>query len=232
MRIQKILSHSLIACAFAGTMSVAVPAAATTLTNTGWLVGSGEGVQVHRGATAQNVLAGGFKGNFGDPPPGLLIEFWCYDLDHTFNLGATYGDYNAVGLSGPGATQLARLFQAGGSRASDADHSAGFQLALWNIEYDSDLTVNTGSFFVTGATAGAVSYANSLLADLINHDGSAPSLTGLYSASGHQNFITPNEVPRECCRQVPEPPVLPLLLTGLGAAALVETRRRMRVRGE
>lgn len=227
MRLTKLLSRSLSACAIAAAITLAAPAQATTLNNTGWLVGSsGESTTVHRGATTQTIPTGGFQGDFG----GNHIEFWCYDLDHFFSLGASYNDYTAILLSGPDAMQLAQLFQAGGARASDADHSAGFQLAIWNIEYDSDLTVSGGYFNAT-ASAGAIAYANFLLGDLHNHDGLSPSITGLFSASGHQNFITPNTVPSQCCRYVPEPPVLPLVLTALGAVALVETRRRLRVRG-
>jgi len=34
--------------------------------------------------------------------------------------------------------------------------------------------------------------------------------------------------PAACCkRELPEPPVLPLLLTAMGVAALVESRRRL-----
>jgi hypothetical protein len=232
MQLSALLSRTLAACAVVGALALGAPAQATTLTNTSWLVaGSPEYFNLHWGANSRNsVPTGGFQGDFGDPPPGQHIEFWCFDLDHFFSLGATYTDYTAILLNGAMATELAQLFQAGGARTSDADHSAGFQLAIWNILYDSDLDVTVGSFRATGG-AGAIAYANWLLGDLHNHDGSSPSIIELQSHSGHQNFITPNNVPHECCRTVPEPPMLPLVLTAIGAVALVETRRRMRVRG-
>jgi hypothetical protein len=236
MRLSTLLSRTLASCAVVGALTLGAPAQATTLTNTSWLVaGSPVLFNLHWGANSRNnVQTGGFQGDFGDPPPGQHIEFWCFDLDHFFSLGTTYSDYTAIQLTGAMATELAELFQAdGGVRTSDANHSAGFQLAIWNILYDSDLTVSTGSFNATG-NATAISYANFLLGDLHNHDGSQPSITELVSQTRpdhHQNFITPNEVPRECCINIPEPPVLPLVLTAFGAFALIETRRRMRVRG-
>jgi hypothetical protein len=224
MSLKAVLIRSIAACAVTAAFALAAPASATPLTNTTWLVGSGEGFTVHRGATAQSLSAGGFQGDFGLNH----IEFWCFDLDHTFSLGTPY-DYIATSFTGALATRVAQLFEAGGDRATDANHSAGFQLALWNIEYDSDLTVygNTG-FYVTGTSA-AGDIANAYLADLANHTGSSVTLSRLTSTSRdpHQGFITPNSVPL----LVPEPPAMPLVLTALAVLGLVETRRRMRARG-
>jgi len=234
MRLSPLMSRLIASCAVAGAFALAAPASATTLTNTTWLVGSGETTwTVHRGANAQALGGGigGFKGNFGDPPPGLPIEFWCYDLDHTFSLGQTYSDYSATGpLGGTQGTELTNLFAVGGSRASDADHSAAFQLAIWNIEYDTDLDVTAGSFIATGTganTAAVLAEANAYLLAMSTANASTPQIFQLTSASGHQGFITPSPV-----RQfnIPEPPMLPLVLVTLAVAAFVGTRK-MRVRG-
>jgi hypothetical protein len=228
MSLKAVLIRSIAACAATAALMLAAPASATLLTNTTWLIGSGEGYTLHRGALpAQGVSAGGFQGDFG----ANHIEFWCFDLDHTFSLGTPY-DYTAIQLTGALATRIAQLFEAGGTRASDADHSAGFQLALWNLEYDGDLTVSSGGFSATGG-ANAINIANAYLADLANHSGASVTLTELLSTNRppHQGFITPNTIPSECCINIPEPPALPLVLTALAALALVETRRRMRARG-
>jgi hypothetical protein len=47
----------------------------------------------------------------------------------------------------------------------------------------------------------------------------------------HQNFITFSTIPNCCGRTVPEPPMLPLVLTVAGLAVLIQTRRRTRVGG-
>lgn len=223
MRFKALLFRSIAACAATAALTLAVPAGATPLTNTTWLVGSGEGVTVHRGANTQSVPAGGFQGDFG----ANHIEFWCFDLDHTFSLGTPY-DYIATAFTGALATRVAQLFEAGGDRGSDADHSAGFQLALWNVLYDSDTTLSSGSFTATGP-ANAIADANTYLANMGSHSGATITLSLLNSTDRppHQGFITPNSVPL----QVPEPPAMPLVLTALVALALVEMRRRMRARG-
>ena len=47
-----------------------------------------------------------------------------------------------------------------------------------------------------------------------------------------KDFIVGNLPPSKCCKNdVPEPPVLPLVLAAMGAVAMVESRRRLRSRG-
>lgn len=234
MRLTSLLSRTIASCAVVGALSLAAPAGATTLTNTAWLVPpGGESYTIHWAGHTPVVnpaATGGFTGTFGGNP----IVFWCFDLLHTFSLGTTYNDYTAIQLSGPMADTLSRLFNvaAANGGVGDLDHSAAFQLAIWNIEYDGDTSLSSGGFFVTGG-AGAINIANSWLTLLSNPLYANPTntITELDSGSRHQNFITASNTPSECCKFVPEPPVLPLVLTALGAAALVETRRRMRARG-
>jgi hypothetical protein len=226
MSFKTLLTRSLVASVTTAVLVLAAPVSATPLTNTTWLVGSGEVLTVHRSANAQTVPVGGFQGDFG----ANHIEFWCFDLDHTFSLGTTY-DYIATAFTGALATRVAQLFEAGGSGGSDADHAAGFQLALWNVLYDSDTTVSGNTGFYVSGSSNAVNDANAYLADMANHTGSSVTLARLTSTSRdpqHQGFITPNTVPLTL---VPEPPAMPLVLTALAVLGLVETRRRMRARG-
>src|SRR3569623_277488 len=103
MSFKTLLTRSMVACAATAVLVLAAPVSATPLTNTTWLVGSGEVLTVHRGANAQTVPVGGFQGNFG----ANHIEFWCFDLDHTFSLGTTY-DYIATAFTGALATRVAQ----------------------------------------------------------------------------------------------------------------------------
>ena len=233
MRVSALLYRTLASCAVAGALSFAAPANATLLSNTAWLAPPPESFHItwvgHTPAV-NPAATGGFTGNFGGNP----ITFWCFDLLHTFSLGTSY-QYNAVQLVNGIANELSALLNvanANGGYGGDNVHSAAFQLAIWNLEYDGDLSLTTGNFSVTG-DANAINLANSWLSHIGDAQYQSPTNAVIeLTNETHQNFITFNNVPHECCRTVPEPPVLPLVLTAIGAVALVETRRRMRVRGD
>ena len=236
MRLTALLHRSLAGCAIAAALAVSAPAAATALTNTGWLSGStGESYTIQGGAVTpifNPVAAGGFTGTFGVTP----ITYWCFDLLHSFNLNST-ADYVASALGGGIATQLSELYNVAAANGgfSDADHSAAFQLAIWNLEYEGDLSVSTGTFRVTGGAA-AIGYANTWLGLLSNpiYANPAHAVIALNSTSNpqHQNFVTFTTIPDCCTKTVPEPPMLPLVLTVAGIASLIQTRRPWRVGGE
>jgi len=238
MRLASLLQRTLAGCAVAATLAISAPAAATALHNTGWLAGSqGPAYTIHGTAVPNPVVnpaaTGGFVGTFGVTP----ITYLCFDLLHSFSIGSTL-DYTASALSGGMATTLSHLFNVAAANGgfSDLDHSAAFQLAIWNIEYEGDASVSGGTgFYVTGG-ANAINIANGWLALLNNPLYANPdhAVIRLDSTSDpqHQNFITFTTLPNCCGRTVPEPPMLPLLVTIAGIAALVESRRRARVRGE
>ncbi len=70
---------------------------------------------------------------------GESIEFWCIQLNQTFGFGNTYTDYVAAPENIPVLTALGQLFTlAHASALSDADHSAAFQLAIWELVYDGE----------------------------------------------------------------------------------------------
>jgi hypothetical protein len=159
--------------------------------------------------------AGAFKGTWnGDP-----IVFWCVELDQTFGFGQDY-TYTPSLPSSALFSLLGKLFTgAGGSALSDTKHSAAFQLAIWEIVYDSgNLKLNGGSFKVTNnyGHPDTVTLAQQWL------DGLGGFQDGydvyLLSNPNHQNFITTHVVaqpPRT--ERVPEPHTLGLL--GIAVAA-------------
>jgi hypothetical protein len=225
MPLKSWLSRTASFCLVAGALALPVAASATSLHTTGWIAPPPDSFTVHRGATSQGVQAGGFTGIWDIT---TAIEFWCFDLDHVFSLGGTY-DYTASLLSGGLATSLAQLFQEAGSVAGSPHNSAALQLAIWNLLYDGDNTVSGGSFYATG-NATAIAQANTWLMNIGNFTGAGYSITYLHNNNNPmaQNFITVANIPRQ---QVPEPPMLPLVLAALGAVALVQ-RRRVQSRGE
>ena len=166
--------------------------------------------------------AGAFKGTWnGDP-----IVFWCIELDQFFAFGQDY-NYTPTLPSGALFTMLGQLFtEAGGSALADTKHSAAFQLAIWEIVYDSgDLKLDAGSFKVTNnhGHADTVSLAQQWLDGLggfqDNYD------IYLLTNPNHQNFITTQVVTTPPTEQVPEPHALALLGMALAAAWLARGRR-------
>jgi hypothetical protein len=236
--ISKMFNRAAATCAVIGALACGSPVQANTLDTTGWLHGS-IAETVHQGPLTENVAAGGFTGvwHSGTTPDVLTpITFWCFELTQYFNPGTSYPGYTAAPLAGPVATQIAQLFEEAFALAGTSTiYSTAFQLAIWDIEYDSNRNVNLGpGFYATGgSTDGGLARdrANIWLAHLGDYTGAGWAITRL-SNSYHQDFIVGNMPPAACCkRELPEPPMLPLLLTAMGMAALLESRRRLRSRG-
>ena len=233
MRLATLVQRSVASCAIAGALALSAPASGTTLNNMHWLVPPGGESYTISWAGHTPVVnpaaTGGFTGSFGGNP----IVFWCFDLLHTFSLGGSY-NYSAIQMGGNLATQLSELYNVANANGGygTLDGSAAFQLAIWNLEYDSDLLVNAGNFSVSGG-ANAINLANAWLAQLSNPLYATP-VNNVYNLNSNerpqtQNFITFSNVPSQL---VPEPPMLPLVVTVAGLAVLVQIRRRARVGGE
>lgn len=243
--IATMLHRATAACAVVGALAIGGTAHANTLDTTGSLAGS-VGLTVHQGALTQNVAAGGFTGTWhsgGTPDVLSPITFWCFELTQYFSPGTSYPGYTASALGGAVASRIVQLFhEAFGAADDSATNSAAFQLAIWEIEYESSgladvslYNVSSGTgFYATGSGVNftaARNQANTWLAGLDAYSGSGLTIALLHN-SEHQDFISSGLPPSACCkRDVPEPPVLPLVLAAMGAAALVESRRRLRSRG-
>jgi hypothetical protein len=166
--------------------------------------------------------AGGFQGNWNGSP----IVFWCIELTQTFSFGGHYTNYTPSSASN---TLLSKLFtEAFASSVTDAKHSAAFQLAIWEIVYDSgDLHLDAGTFKVLNnyghpdTIALAQSYLDGLSTALASY-----TLTYL-SSPNHQDFVTASTVPVPPTHPVPEPATAALL-----AAAFFCTAAVRRVRGK
>jgi hypothetical protein len=211
---------ALAACAALCAMPVA---GANTLQTIGWASGNGfNEIFSVTTPTANGVPTGGFTGKWNGTP----IIFWCYELTQYFSLGGTYTNYTAYTppiapppITAGQVTELSELFTEAFAHALDsASNSAAFQLAIWEIEYETasgPLSLSTGNFHVTynGDTA-ALNQANTWLAGLPSTGDY--TITELYSAD-NQNFIYGTFTLREA----PEPPLLSLLGVALAALTLV-----------
>ncbi|HUB27290.1 MAG TPA: hypothetical protein VL992_17835, partial [Tepidisphaeraceae bacterium] len=73
------------------------------------------------------------------------------------------------------------------------DNREAMQLAIWNIVYDTDTTVNSGSFYVvSGVDANAISTANTWLANAANPQNQvydANDVVALLGANGAQDQL-------------------------------------------
>jgi len=222
--------------ATAGALGLAASAQATPSLATGGyasLPNGGDNVSIVSPVVTRDILAGGFVGVQTDllsPPSTSTILFWCFELDQYFSPGTTYTDYTAITPYASTALQelFTEVFNGGAISQPISDiTSAAFQLAVWEIRYESAPTYDLGSgaFSASGGT-GSVALAQSFL----NHLGDAgnqPSkyvVTLLHSES-EQDFVTatPGRTTREGGK-IPEPSALPLL--GLGMAAMLLARRR------
>ena len=243
--IANMLHRATAACAVVGALALGGVAQANTLDTTGSLNGS-VNLTVHQGALTETVAAGGFTGNWhsgGSPDIVSPIVFWCFELSEYFSPGTSYTGYTASALGGPVASRIVQLFHEAFGAADDSPtNSAAFQLAIWEIEYEASGLANQANYNVTSGTGfyatgssgnfnAARDQANTWLHNLDASSGDGLTIALLHNR-GHQDFITAGLPPAACCsRELPEPPMLPLVLTVMGVAALVESRRRLRSRG-
>jgi len=210
MKTKRLLTAIAACAALAGLGSV--QAHTLLLTN---FVGPGgayhQGVDVN--APAYGGQAGGFVGTFDGNP----IQVWCYELTQTFSFGTTYTDYTIGTPANEGL--LSALFQeAYGDAQASALNSAAFQLAIWEILYDGDLSLFTGTFHTNRVGNPTDLQAEIWLAGLGGFSDKGDII--LYHSGDHQDFVgrTP---PTD--RSLPEPG--PLALIGAGLLAMLVSRR-------
>jgi hypothetical protein len=164
--------------------------------------------------------AGGFLTSLNGGPS---FETYCVDLYQHISFGTTYSDYTApntthVFTNTHAYADLGRLYATAGPIA-DSVHEAAFQIAVWEIAYET-----TGAYSLAGgsatfaggsaATSGALALASTWLTTLSN--GAHPGIAALDSRE-HQDVIF---------APVPEPESYALLAAGLAVVGFVAKRRR------
>ena len=222
MKIRSFFRGAALAGAACAALCSAPFASSTVLVTTDWAAPPPLNFSIISPVVTANESAGAFTGTFGGTP----IIFWCFELNQFFNLGGTYTtEYAAQPLSnGP----LGQLFNQhiGGATASNVT-SAAFQLAVWEILYDSGpYDVTTGAFRASG-NAAAISLANTWLSGL-----SGPTrVVTLLHAANNQDFVTVGTPGRDCCLNVPEPSTVPLLGLAFAGMAFIVSRRNRKSSG-
>ena len=188
-----------------------------TLTSPGFVLGP----TVHAGAFNLN------------PPAGVIA--YCIDIFQTLSFGSLYTDYSTSTLAADGVlsatrkNEISQLFHGFyNTSLTSSTNSAAFQLALWEIVYETGPKLNVdganssdrGVTYATNPStpANVITIADSWLAGL---GGYASDLDGFttYRSANHQDLIS------YVGHEVPEPATWTMLLAGLGLVTFVGRRR-------
>ena len=215
------LPSALFAAAFA--FAGASQALAANVTFSGFAHGS---ESVNFSLSAPNLLlsgSGSAGGMLASLNGGAAFETYCVDLYQHISFGTPYADYTLPNTTHTFAnaqayTDLGRLYATAGV-INDSVREAAFQIAVWEIAYETKNLYNLadGSAIFNGgsaASSGALTLASGWLSSLTN--GSHPDISVLDSRE-HQDMIF---------APVPEPETYSLLLAGFAAVSFVARRRK------
>lgn len=166
-----------VAAAAALTIGTGVASAATLYQANPSSVFGGNGsatVKIYYGNDDKNVRAGGFALTTNLANPASSFVAWCLDIFHVLSLPEQYTVTTTPFSTTTGlidTTRLAniqKLFNTGYSDVvlTDNNKSAGFQLALWELLYETSGTFSLNSGFFEANNTAARTFANTLLSQL------------------------------------------------------------------
>lgn len=196
----------------------------------------GDSVSINYLGTQINTAAG----TFGDASfnGGSIPDFWCIDLTHTVpyppwslpNYTQAPFQSSPLSFNGTEVSNLETLFfnNYTGALFTDPNNAAAFQLAIWDVLFDSDGTLTTydptSTFGVVSGTIApsVVTQAQAWVTAAETSTQHPFTLIQLTSSAGNQAFIYPGPP----SVTVPEPTGFALLGAGLVAMMFVTRRRR------
>lgn len=229
--------NALLAAAFVAlTINIAH---ADDLTINGWQYGTapnvsisldGQSIAGNAAGAAVNVYAGAYSVSASSGPlAGQSFIAYCADVIKTDHVGLPPTNYTSGNLAAAFGTTKAndflKLASAHYASINNATSSAAFQIAAWEILFESgnSYDLSNGAFKAVGgsaATAGALSSAQNWLDTLSTVTPSAQYTATLFHVeSGNQDIVT--------LLPVPEPETYALLLSGLGMLGFIARRRKI-----
>ena len=161
-----------------------------------------------------------------DVTTGDTFKAWCVDIFHdlalsqSYNLQSASAFYTNLGDAGK-ATALTHLASNSLASVTDAEHSAAFALAIWEIVNEtsgSGYSLTGGNFTGTSANSNVVTYANSMLGNL------SGTITMTANVWAQDNPGTTQDL--VVFAPVPEPETYAMMLAGLGLMGFVARRRK------
>jgi hypothetical protein len=240
---KSMIKKSMVKVGIAALLGGAVMASqAATMKLTGWTFG--EGHNVAASAPVYSGQGGSFKG-FLDTT--TAIETYCLELTESFHFGTQYTNYTkmtagsyfmSLGIDSKAST-LAKLLSYANpivqsAAVGDRDElSTALQLAIWNVRYDSDMTLTPSSNAVFSDTSSYAAQANIFLLGAENQSSILYSLHVLSSGKPVATFVGNQDqliwepaAGRGSGGSVPEPASLALALGALGALRFTSRRRQ------
>jgi hypothetical protein len=179
---------------------------------------------------------GQFNGSFwdsGSMPADAFFRFFCVELSQHANAGPNL--YTSSVLADDELRKLydvaypnkaASDFWNGGGQTnfgvfSTANSAAAFQVAVWNIFLDNDLSLSAGAFQWTGVSTAVSTAAQALLDQVAAYGGDGYLHWTLYKFDSrtYQNYLSATYA-------VPEPSTLGSLAIALAGLGAVWRRRR------
>jgi len=166
-------------------------------------------VTIELGNDGETARAGGFSLTTSPGNAASSFVAWCLDIFHVLDLPETYNVTTTPFSNTTGtvnATRIAniqKLFNTGYSDVvlTDNAKSAGFQLALWELLYETSSTFTLNSGYFESNNTAARTFANTLLAGLNDLATEAYKMVFYESAEnwrGHQlsqNLVSVTPVP-------------------------------------
>jgi hypothetical protein len=184
-------------------------------------------VSIDLPGSANDMSYGGGAGEFKGTLNGQSFKTYCLDLYEEFYFNTTYTDYHLVALDHDTAFDMGRLITKHRGEVDTAQEAAAFQVALWEILYETAPTysLTSGAFRETASNDGIRLLAQNWLNDLgtvSNVNVFKLESIGYYDnrqhwVAGHQDFLVTTPVP--------EPSTNALMAAGLLGIGYVVRRR-------
>ena len=219
------IKSTAIAFAVAGLFAVQ-PAAADTLTWGGFTNGYArvDFSRVTPAGTLNNIAAGQFL--MTNVNTSTTFKAWCADAfpdlaaSQGYTLQSASAFYTSLGDAGK-ATALSYLASNSLASVTDADHSAAFALAVWEIVNEisgSGYSLTGGNFTATSANSNVLTYASSMLGNLSGTITMTANIWAQDNPGTTQDLVV--------FAPVPEPETYAMMLAGLGMMGFVVRRRK------